>query len=82
MSVRAAITAVMRNDSLSELLKDCIAYTGDVDTVAAIALAAASCSEEIAQDLPEHLITGLENNSYGRDYIIALDRELMSLVAK
>jgi ADP-ribosylglycohydrolase len=81
MSVRAAITAVMRNNSLSELLKDCIAYTGDVDTVAAIALAAASCSEEIKQDLPEHLIAGLENGSYGRDYIVALDRKLMSLVA-
>ncbi len=79
MSVRAAITAVMRNDSLSELLKDCIAYTGDVDTVGAIALAAASCSEEITQDLPEHLIAGLENGSYGRDYIIDLDRQLMSL---
>ncbi|HAJ63104.1 MAG TPA: ADP-ribosylglycohydrolase, partial [Cyanobacteria bacterium UBA8543] len=76
MSVRAAITAVMRNDSLSELLKDCIAFTGDVDTVAAIALAAASCSDEITQDLPEHLITGLENDSYGRDYITALDRKL------
>lgn len=81
MSVRAAITAVMRNDSLSELLKDCIAFTGDVDTVAAIALAAASCSDEIAQDLPEHLIAGLENGPYGKDYIIALDRKLMSLVA-
>lgn len=79
MSVRAAITAVMRNDSLSELLKDCIAFTGDVDTVAAIALAAASCSEEIAKDLPDHLITGLENGTYGRDYIIDLDRQLMSL---
>ena len=82
MSVRAAITAVMRNDSLSELLKDCIAFTGDVDTVAAIALAAASCSNEITQDLPEHLIAGLENGSYGKDYLIALDRKLMSLVAQ
>ena len=82
MSVRAAITAVMRNNSLSELLKDCIAFTGDVDTVAAIALAAASCSDEITQDLPEHLIAGLENDSYGRDYITALDRKLMSLVAR
>lgn len=82
MSARAAITAVMRNDSLSELLKDCIAFTGDVDTVAAIALAAASCSDEIAQDLPEHLIAGLENGQYGRDYIIALDKKLLSLVAQ
>ncbi|HEY9667910.1 MAG TPA: ADP-ribosylglycohydrolase family protein [Coleofasciculaceae cyanobacterium] len=82
MSVQAAITAVIRNDSLSELLRDCIAFTGDVDTVATIALAAASCSEEVAQDLPDHLIAGLENDAYGRDYIIALDRKLMSLVAQ
>jgi ADP-ribosylglycohydrolase len=79
MSVRAAITAVVRNDSLSELLQDCIAFTGDVDTVAAIALAAASCSDEIIQDLPAHLIAGLENGPYGRDYIIELDRQLMNV---
>lgn len=78
MSVRAAITAVIRNDSLSELLKDCIAFTGDVDTVGAIALAAAACSEEITQDLPNHLIDGLENGTYGRDYIIQLDKQLMA----
>jgi ADP-ribosyl-[dinitrogen reductase] hydrolase len=78
MSVRAAITAVIRNNSLSELLKDCIAFTGDVDTVAAIALAAGACSNEITQDLPAHLIDGLENGTYGRDYIIQLDKQLMA----
>jgi enoyl reductase-like protein len=89
MSVRAAITAVMRNDSMSELLQDCIAFTGDVDTVAAMptagyayALAAGSCSEEISQDIPHHLVTDLENGAYGRDYLISLDKQLMSLVDK
>jgi ADP-ribosylglycohydrolase len=82
MCVRAAITAVMRNDSMSSLLQDCIAFTGDVDTVATIALGAASCSEEIQQDIPSHLIDGLENGTYGRDYLIALDKRLMSLVKK
>lgn len=80
MSVRAAITAVMRNDSMSQLLQDCIAFSGDVDTVAAIALAAGSCSEEITQDIPKHLVASLENGAYGRDYLIGLDRQLMSLV--
>jgi ADP-ribosyl-[dinitrogen reductase] hydrolase len=80
MSVRAAITAVMRNDSMSELLQDCIAFTGDVDTVATIALAAGSCSEEISQDIPMHLVTGLENGAYGKDYLIKLDKQLMSLI--
>jgi ADP-ribosylglycohydrolase len=82
MSVKAAITVVMRNDSMSALLQDCIAFTGDVDTVAAIALAAASSSEEITQDIPSHLVTGLENRAYGREYLIKLDKQLMSLVEK
>ncbi len=77
--VRAAITAVMRNDTMSKLLQDCIAFSGDVDTVATIALVAGSCSSEIAQDLPENLVQGLENLSYGRDYIIELDKQLMNL---
>nr|WP_313931941.1 ADP-ribosylglycohydrolase family protein [Nostoc paludosum] len=59
MSVRAAITAVMRNDSMSQLLQHCIAFSGDVDTVAAMSttgyaytLAAGSCSEEITKTSP------------------------------
>ena len=81
MSVRAAVTAVRRNTSLTALLRDCIAFTGDVDTVATIALAAASCSRDYEQDLPENLIAGLENGPYGRDYLIDLDRKLLVLKA-
>jgi ADP-ribosylglycohydrolase len=81
MSVRAAITAVLRNDRLSDLLKDCIAFTGDVDTVATIALAAAAHSREYTQDLPAHLVQTLENGTYGRDYITALDQRLLKLKA-
>jgi len=80
MSVRAAITAVKRNDKLSGLLIDCINFTGDVDTVATIALAAASNSTEYQQDLPQHLIDTLENGTYGRDYLIELDKQLMAMV--
>jgi len=56
--------------------------TGDVDTVAAIAAGAASNSEEYIQDLPENLILGLENETYGRDYIVRLDESLMKLAKK
>lgn len=76
MSVRAAITAVKRNTSLSALLKDCINFSGDVDTVATIALSAASCSRYYTPDLPHHLIAGLENGLYGKDYLVKLDSEL------
>ena len=78
--VQAAVTAVTRNHSLSNILQDCVAFTGDVDTVAAIALGAASCSQEVRQDLPSGLFEGLENGRYGRDYIIELDRKLLSRV--
>jgi ADP-ribosyl-[dinitrogen reductase] hydrolase len=77
MSVRAAITAVMDASSMSELLKICVDYTGDVDTVATIALAAASQSKEIIQDIPSVLILDLEDGEYGRTYIEGLDKKLL-----
>ena len=82
MSVRAAVTSVMTNASLRDLLRHCIAYSGDVDTVAAIALAAGACSAEIAHDLPDPLLLQLENQTYGRDYLLALDRQLLARIAK
>ncbi len=80
MSVRAAITAVQQHESLSEMLQTCINYTGDVDTVATVALAAASCSSEVENDLPQQLIEMLENKTYGRDYLTQLDADLMACV--
>ncbi len=77
MSVRAAITAIINSNKMSELLKNCINFTGDVDTVAAIAGAAGSCSKEIEKDIPQVLIDSLENGSYGRDYLIELDKKLV-----
>lgn len=81
MSVRAAITALQAADGMADLLRRCIAFSGDVDTVAAIALGAGSCCAEIAQDLPEQLIVQLENGPYGRDYLAALDARLLARVA-
>src|SRR3989344_2245056 len=79
MSVRAALTAVSRNTKMSELLKSCVAFSGDVDTVATIALAAASCSKEYEQDLPINLYENLENGAFGRDYLLKLNQQLMNL---
>jgi ADP-ribosyl-[dinitrogen reductase] hydrolase len=81
MSVQAAVTALTSCDTMGVLLKTCIQFSGDVDTVAAIALAAGSCSTEIAQDLPAYLFDELENGQYGRDYIRLLDMQLMALKA-
>jgi ADP-ribosyl-[dinitrogen reductase] hydrolase len=79
MSVRAAVTALRDAESLADALRRCIAFTGDVDTVATIALAAGSCAEDLPADLPETLLTGLESGPYGRPYLAALDGRLMSL---
>lgn len=76
MSVMAAITAIKESSKMTELLKKCISFTGDVDTVAAIAMSAGSFSEEIAQDLPKDLFLKLENDQYGKDYLIQLDNKL------
>lgn len=77
MSVRAAITALTSATGLAELLRACIAFTGDVDTVATIALAAGSRAADIDQDLPRHLYDTLENGRYGRDHLAALDADLL-----
>jgi ADP-ribosylglycohydrolase len=78
--VAAALTAICECDSLSAILTHCIRYGGDVDTAAAIAMAAASGSHEIARDLPPHLDAGLENGAYGRDYILSLDARLLTCI--
>lgn len=82
MSVRAAITVVVKNDSLSGMLREAISFTGDVDTVAAIALAAGSCSREVKQDLPEKLFETLERGAYGYEHIKGLDEKLKTLVKR
>jgi ADP-ribosyl-[dinitrogen reductase] hydrolase len=77
MSVRAALTALATATTMRGLLRQCVAYTGDVDTVATIALAAASRTAEVANDLPEALYRDLENGRYGRDYLHDLDERLL-----
>ncbi len=79
MSVRAAITAIQNSDYMSDLLKNCVSYTGDVDTVAAIALAGGSVCKEIRDDLPSWLFSGLEDGIYGRTYIESLDKKIKEI---
>ena len=76
MSTRAAITVVKVCDSMSQMLQMSVEFRGDVDTVAAIALSAASASRQVRQDLPQSLYAALEDGRYGRRYIESLDRKL------
>jgi ADP-ribosyl-[dinitrogen reductase] hydrolase len=74
--LEAAIYAIESSDSLKEILWQCVDYTGDVDTVAAIAMGPASLSREIDQDLPADLLDNFESRRYGRDYLKLLDTRL------
>lgn len=76
-AVHAAFTSIVgSNGTLSDILKRSVAWTGDVDTVAAIAMAAASVMPCIKQDLPDTLYRNLEGGKYGWRYLKALDAKL------
>lgn len=79
MAVRAAITAIQAHDTLADILKACVAFSGDVDTVSAIALSAASCCPTIGKVLPRALVDGLEDGPYGGQYLRKLDMDLLRL---
>ena len=81
-SVRAAITALVRSQSVADLLVECVNFGGDVDTVAAIAMAAAACADDIVPNIPETLWNGLENGRFGRDRLIELDRDLQDFAIR
>lgn len=76
MSVRAAVTALGAHRDIGAILRASIAFTGDVDTVATIAMAVASAHRDVTGSLPAALIEGLENGPYGRDHLRALDERI------
>ncbi len=75
-SVHAAVTAIEQHDTLWGILRACVAFSGDVDTAAAIALGAASACQSVQDDLPEWLTTGLEQSKYGLQHLREQDRKL------
>lgn len=80
MAVQAAFTAIAASNSLADVLQRSISFTGDVDTVAAIALGIASQSDEFGRNLPAFLLNDMENGEYGREYIQGLDRRLAGIL--
>lgn len=80
MSVRAAVTAFCECQNSEEMLYRCVAFTGDVDTVATIALAADSVFPYEGNDLPQSLYDGLEDGTYGLKYLRVLDNRLKTII--
>ena len=73
----AALYAIEESESLSEILLCCVSLGGDSDTVAAVAVAAASCSKEIKQDIPRNLSEEFEDGPFGHKFLTDLDIRLM-----
>ena len=75
-TMHAVATALLRNRSQASLLRDCVNFGGDVDSVAAIALGLSSLTHEYAKDLPEHLGRTLESGEFGSRFMSMLDGRL------
>jgi ADP-ribosyl-[dinitrogen reductase] hydrolase len=75
-TLHAVYTALINNNSMSGLLRDCVNYGGDVDSVAAIAMGIAAASLEYTDDIPDALRQGLEAGPYGRPFLLQLDDSL------
>ncbi len=75
-AVHAALQAIMMHDNLADILKQCISFGGDTDTVATIAMGVASCASDIKNNLPEHLKEGLEDGTWGKSYLLDLDSRI------
>jgi len=74
--VHAAMTAYVHGDSLMDVLHKSIAYTGDVDTVAAISMPTAAVCPETTMTMSQPLYDGLEDDAYGRTHLEEIDREM------
>ena len=77
----AAITCVRLGRSMENVLERAIDLGGDVDTVAAMAMFIASVTK-LPNDLDSKLYSGLEQGSYGKDYLLRLDKSLSEFASR
>jgi ADP-ribosyl-[dinitrogen reductase] hydrolase len=75
-TLHAVHTALVGHRDLPSLLRACVDFGGDVDSVAAIALGLASLAHEYARDLPHELAAGLENGAFGSTFLRQTDEAL------
>lgn len=71
----AVLTLVSQEKSLLEIAKTTIEWGGDTDSVLSIAWGIASA--RMNDELPSFFEYGLENGTYGKDYLIKKGNELM-----
>ena len=77
-----AFESLKSANTLHGIIKNAVAFEGDTDTVAAIAVALASQCSDVDQFIPDALVTGLEDGEFGKAYLNKLDAGLISLTQK
>lgn len=75
-TVRAVLTVLIQNRTLHDILRASVAFTGDTDTVAGLALGAAACFPDYKRNLSPNLLSDLEDKRYGRRYLFHLNQKL------
>lgn len=72
----AVLKVLFASKTTTEILVKSVALGGDVDSVACVASGLGSLKDDIKVDFSKHIITGLENEKYGLDYLCNLDRRI------
>lgn len=75
-TIDAVLTVLKKSSSLKEILDRSVKLGGDTDSVASIALGVGCFSNEYKLDLPSFLFEDLENETYGRDYLLKLEKTI------
>jgi len=79
----AILDLLIRCRSLTQIITTAAEDGGDTDSIAAQAVAIASCSNEYEQDIPANLIEDLEEGDAGqREYLKEMDLHLKALQEK
>lgn len=78
LAIKEAINAIEQEDSLLSIFERCIVLEEYPDFTSKIALAIASCCNEVKRDLPSTIVEKIENGKYGKSYLIKLDEKLKS----
>lgn len=79
-TVESVLSIILNGSSLKKMLYDSVAFGGDVDTVSSLVLAIGKMNSEVVDDLPDWMYNDIENEKFGRDFLIDLDDKLMNLL--
>lgn len=83
ITVGAAFDVVSKSKSYRDVLVNSVGKTGDVDSVAAIAMGLASLVPDIKKEFKDStLFDNLETSQFGRDYCIIQDKYLKQHIEK